>query len=363
MERDGRRPTYLVFGLVAAWWMSACHPAQQGPAAVAISCPPVAAGQQSEEAANEPPAVAAPLTVEDRAVELVEGLSSAARTQFYSQLPAAFKAKHTFDKLDDVLVQLERTLGELEEVRVVQRTIEGNARRFIMIAVYPRGAKVFVADMDEKGEPQTLKIRPLPSVEPPVGSEPAAGYVAAQLYSLPLRGEWRVSNGGPSADLNNHVGNLEQWYAFDFVGKDTVGSPSRNEDFTGYGEVVLAPADGTVVVVIDGVPETTPGERDEHVPAGNLIVIDHGKGEFSYLAHLRPGSILVKPGTRVTRGRKLAKVGNSGRSTRPHLHWHLASESLPVGGHGLPIRFKPLVVNGQRVDSPQLVRDDLVANP
>jgi len=73
------------------------------------------------------------------------------------------------------------------------------------------------------------------------------------------------------------------------------------------GTSVIAPADGRVVFV---------GERG---PMGNSIVIDHGHGMRTQYGHL--ASTVVRLGQSVSRGDPIAKLGNTGRSTGPHLHY------------------------------------------
>ncbi|MBX5484007.1 MAG: M23 family metallopeptidase [Myxococcaceae bacterium] len=76
-----------------------------------------------------------------------------------------------------------------------------------------------------------------------------------------------------------------------------------------HGKDVHAPADGTVVFAgLEG-------------GYGNVLVIDHGYGIKTRYGHL--SAILVKPGDKVTRGQKVALVGNTGRSTGPHLHYEV----------------------------------------
>jgi murein DD-endopeptidase MepM/ murein hydrolase activator NlpD len=82
-----------------------------------------------------------------------------------------------------------------------------------------------------------------------------------------------------------------------------------------HGKPVYAPSDGTVVFAG---PEGT---------YGNVMVIDHGYGIKSRYGHL--AKILVKPGDRVKRGQEIAAIGNTGRSTGPHLHYEVRVNGLP----------------------------------
>ena len=54
---------------------------------------------------------------------------------------------------------------------------------------------------------------------------------------------------------------------------------------------------------------------------GNCVVIDHGNSEFSLLAHMQEGSVTVKVGDQVVAGQVIGKLGNSGSSFGPHLHY------------------------------------------
>jgi murein DD-endopeptidase MepM/ murein hydrolase activator NlpD len=109
----------------------------------------------------------------------------------------------------------------------------------------------------------------------------------------------------------------------------TSGFSRRNDPFTGnavwhrgldistgMGTPVLAPADGVVTYV---------GSK---VDFGNILSLDHGYGYLTRYGH--NSKILVRSGQRVRRGQVIAFVGNTGKSTGPHLHYEVLRNGVPV---------------------------------
>lgn len=82
------------------------------------------------------------------------------------------------------------------------------------------------------------------------------------------------------------------------------------------GTLVTATADGVVVK-----STTEPG-------FGKVVMIDHGYGYRTIFGH--NSKLLVKAGTRVKRGDKIAEVGNTGRSTGSHLHYEIRLNGVPI---------------------------------
>jgi Peptidase family M23 len=87
------------------------------------------------------------------------------------------------------------------------------------------------------------------------------------------------------------------------------------------GTPVLSAADGTVVEVIDRFDAG--GADRSFEEKANLVIVDHGGGRFSVYQHLRRGGALVREGDRVARGQTIGQSGNTGWTTRPHLHFAL----------------------------------------
>lgn len=189
------------------------------------------------------------------------------------------------------------------------------------------------------------KQRPAPS--------PFLDYQTKTTLFLPFDGDWHVAWGGRSFRRNRHSVASDQRFAYDFLqlehGWSFRDHGERNEDFICFGQPTYAPASAAVVSACDGVPDNIPGEMSGKNPLGNYVVLDHGNGEFSFLAHFQMGTLIVRPHTKVEAGDLLGKCGNSGNSSEPHLHFHLQNTPEPFVGMGLPAFFCDYRVNGTRV--------------
>jgi hypothetical protein len=182
---------------------------------------------------------------------------------------------------------------------------------------------------------------------------------------LPFMGDWHVSWGGRTVGQNRHAVAPDQRFAYDFL-KLEDGSfrdeGDKNELFLCFGAPIYAPAVGTVVDLADGVPDNKPGDMDKSRPPGNYVVLDHGNGEYSFLAHLKKGSLAVQPGQNVEAGTLLGLCGNSGNSSEPHLHFHLQDSSIMFRGNGLPAFFHHYRVRGKHVDKGEPIGRQFVSN-
>ena len=183
---------------------------------------------------------------------------------------------------------------------------------------------------------------------------PNQDYTTETEFRAPFDGIWWVSRGGPREIQNHHVVAPSQFHGYDIIiwneGAAYRGDGSMNEDYWVWGQPALAPADGTVVVALDGLEDNTPGvTKPEPHPAGNHVVLQTGPAEFLFIAHLQQGSVRVREGEDVTAGAVLGLTGNSGNSFGPHIHIHLQDEQdfFSPTATGLPLPFVDSSVNGE----------------
>jgi Peptidase family M23 len=128
------------------------------------------------------------------------------------------------------------------------------------------------------------------------------------------------------------------------------GDGKKVEQFYGFGEDVLAVADGTVVSVHKGMPDQTPFvfmvPKSKSDYGGNNVMLEVRPNVFAWCAHLRQGSIRVKVGDTVNAGEVIAKLGNTGPSEGPHLHLSLLDKPDPFAGRSLPFVFDTVTLVG-----------------
>jgi|LSQX01.1.fsa_nt_gb murein DD-endopeptidase MepM/ murein hydrolase activator NlpD len=221
---------------------------------------------------------------------------------------------------------------------------------------------VFQWAYDDAGTIGGLQIFPLQQEAP---SE-FLDYETKTDLRLPFAGEWYVFWGGRSIEQNYHATDRSQRFAYDFVvvqGDTTFANTGvSNEDYYAFGLPIYAPGDGVVVAVQDGIPDNQPSFMNADQPLGNYVILDHENGEFSFLAHLKQNSVVVKPGDVVRQNDLLGLCGNSGNSSEPHLHYHLQDTAEYAQGQGLPVQFNSYLADGDFVMRGEPVQGDRVEN-
>jgi len=119
----------------------------------------------------------------------------------------------------------------------------------------------------------------------------------------------------------------------------TTGEPNSYHsgvDITGpTGTHIVAARAGIVETVVNNC--TSGGEHSCGGNYGNYIIISHGDGNYTLYAHLHEDTITVAVGESVNQGELIAKMGSSGRSTGPHLHFEIR-----IGGNSSSSSVDPL---------------------
>lgn len=201
---------------------------------------------------------------------------------------------------------------------------------------------------------------------------------APVVVDFPLRGEWTVER-TPADRIPSHgTDAFGQRYAYDLIRTDErrgihvdpAGSVRRyligvrTRDCYGWGQPVHAACDGQVVEAVDGVTERrwlhpvietwaalrsaiafglAKRRLDPARLAGNHVITVSGSG-YALYAHLAPGSVTVSKGETIVAGQLVGRVGHTGNSTAPHLHFHLMDRAGSLAARGIPCAFAAYLV-------------------
>ena len=194
------------------------------------------------------------------------------------------------------------------------------------------------------------------------------------IVEFPLRGEW-LSPNTPGTKVPSHGTNqLGTRYAYDFIQVDwnRMGTPAyrvgvmqylfsgvKLSDYYCWGQEVYSPCDGIVVGAEDGYAENEktnlladmsnayknahyfdPEKDDIQSVAGNYVIIKYSENVYAALCHLQTGSVQVSVGQMIKKGEVIGRVGHSGNSFAPHLHFQLMDSGDITVANGVPCAFE-----------------------
>lgn len=196
---------------------------------------------------------------------------------------------------------------------------------------------------------------------------PVIPYKSPNRWRFPLSGTVVVTD--TYSSINSHRWCRNSEFAFDAGAFDeTLGRPVIG------GRPVYAACDGVVEETFDGLEDTDDGtdlaeietRYGEHARIdGNHVILRHSDNELSLYAHLQKGSVAVTPGEAVKAGQLIGRVGSSGSSWIPHLHFHVMRDGIE--GPGVPVVFEDLrTILGEPClleDTVNLVRAEDGADP
>lgn len=193
----------------------------------------------------------------------------------------------------------------------------------------------------------------------------------AVVVEFPLRGEGWVAVSSPADRIPSHGTNiLGQRFAYDFLMTDQrarahyhpagwlrtflIGVPTH--ECYAWGAPVHSPVDGLIVRAVDGCTERsrvhpvreaflalknaltfTPARLPSIL--GNHVIVQSADVVAAFV-HLAPGSVAVREGQRVRVGDVIGRVGHTGNSTSPHLHFQLMDAVDPTVANGVTCAFR-----------------------
>ncbi|PXV56897.1 Peptidase family M23 [Dyella jiangningensis] len=198
---------------------------------------------------------------------------------------------------------------------------------------------------------ESAEITPIAAVAKPLGPPLRGGPWVAIYDASWERGHRRVIY------ATHGSAKIPGRFAIDWIlvgphGGFAQGKGETPAQWHGYGADVLAVADATVASVGEGIAEPASlKEGAAHkVPledaTGNYVALDLGDGRYAFYEHLKPGSITVHAGQRVRLGEVIGKLGFTGESTGPHLHFHVSDANAPLDAEGLPYALSSFRVVG-----------------
>lgn len=185
----------------------------------------------------------------------------------------------------------------------------------------------------------------------------------------PLKGDGWVDGSGCCEIVSPHRYTIlpmngtmrpPEHFAIDFIrldaqGRAVVGDIKILNNWPFYGAEIVAAAGGRVIEVVNDLPDQVPGELPAGVTvetaAGNHVIVDMGGGRYALYAHLIPNSVAVGEGDVVERGQYLGRLGNSGNTDAPHLHFQVMDRPSPLDANGLPFVFDRMELRGRMMGS------------
>jgi hypothetical protein len=184
------------------------------------------------------------------------------------------------------------------------------------------GASVSLAGIEFTIHPRRFPVRVLEPVSPAVGNDPDPALLVQRrrAEAQELRGLVATWTDQEDVDLQFRPpleGSVHAPFGVRRVLDDELLAPTDSVEFdVEHGTAVHAPASGTVLHTAD------------YLHRGRTVVIDHGQGLISVLAHL--DAIEVSPEQRIDAGTRIGSAGSTGQTERPTLRWTVVLNGVPI---------------------------------
>jgi murein DD-endopeptidase MepM/ murein hydrolase activator NlpD len=225
-----------------------------------------------------------------------------------------------------------------------------------------RGTFALTLTVDANNKISGMYIKPYTEIDPPKMERTKTDLI------LPFHDEWALVWGGETPEQNYHfAAHPSQKHAMDFVIKDEKGksykaSGASNDDFYAFGKELIAPCDGEIILVVDGVKDNKPGVMNPFFPTGNTVILKTDNLEYFIFAHFKQHSIKVTQGQQVKQGEVLGLCGNSGNSSEAHLHFHVQNVEDMNIATGVKCYFADILVGGEKRSNHSPVQNERVKN-
>lgn len=276
----------------------------------------------------------------------------------FSMLGANMQNALPLEKTTEFLTSLKTQAGQITKRQFIKYA-KGT------VAVYKTNFEnvvfAFNISLDGNSKINGFSIRPYVDE-----SQPKLVRNATKLI-LPFKDEWTVIWGGDTEALNYHVVSPAQKNAFDIIITDAKGNSYKtdgrtNEDYYAFGKELIAPCDGEIVLVVDGVKDNVPGEMNKFNVGGNTVIIKTTNNEFLVFCHFKHQSIKVKEGQKIKQGELLGLCGNTGNSSEAHLHFHIQNIEDLNTATGVKCYFEKISVNGQVKQDYSPIKNEKIKN-
>ncbi len=196
-----------------------------------------------------------------------------------------------------------------------------------LVALWPFARRLPVDKKFEKGMVGIKTRFKLNGKEKEIVKSWAVKRIQPAMLRAPVEGTWQLSSGPGAPRFNDHYARPQFRYAYDLVkldnkGRTHKGNPQQNDSYYAWERDVLAAADGEIVAYCDHAKDN-PGYSRNPQCALNYMVIKHANELYTAYLHLKHKSRVqgLFKGKQVRAGAVVARVGNSGESSEPHLHF------------------------------------------
>jgi murein DD-endopeptidase MepM/ murein hydrolase activator NlpD len=249
------------------------------------------------------------------------------------------RVKLSEERTKEAFTNVRRKVGDVESLDIPWLQTPDTA---IFPVAFRRELLGLKITLDRNDKIDGLWILPYADAFPDLGENKTA-------LTLPYAGRWRVLWGGDTRETSNYFGDRSRQHSREFViadryGKTYLDEGDRNQDYFAFGRPALAPAEGEVIRVVQGIEDHKPGRPDPYAPFGNAVVIRHATNEVSVIGYLMQGSITVKEGERVTVRQPIGRCGNSGNSSQPSIYYHLQDSEVLQRGFGYRPVFSDVLI-------------------